>query len=200
MNRGVRVHRFRNPTPNTTSATVTVTSVSASSSIGDVPLKVTYTLSNQPGTASGSLTVERPTSLQVNSDTTNGTGHTCIAGAGTSSCASSYYSGSGTYSSYLRTRTYHIMDQFSPARWIQGYNMQIQESYTTPTGQCSADGSVITSGGVGDTVTDCFYFCSATCRSGGSCSVSATQTLTVNGFNVATENVGWTCTGATVSP
>ncbi len=122
-----------------------------------------------------------------------------MGGTGTKTCSQSYLSGTGTYTSCLRNRTYHIMDQFSSPRWIAGYSMTIQESYTTPTGQCSSD-EVATGRGSGDTVTHCFYFCSATCQAHGSCSVSATQTITANGFTVATNSVKWTCSGVTVSP
>lgn len=184
---------------NTTSATVTVTAAAASGSVGDVPITVTYTLNGESGTAATNITVEQPTSLSIVSDTTNSTGHTCVGGTGSNTCSQSYFSGSGTYTSYVHNRQYHVMDQLSPSRWIAGYLMQIQESYSAPTGQCSGD-SVATGGGSGDTVTDCFYFCGATCQSAGSCSVSATQTITVNGFTVATESVTWTCSGATVSP
>jgi hypothetical protein len=92
------------------------------------------------------------------------------------------------------------MDQFTPPRWIAGYALALEESYTTGTGQCSQSWTVITGSGSGDTVTDCFYFCSATCKSGGSCNVSSTQTIKANGFTVATESVSWTCSAATVTP
>ncbi|MGH9433391.1 MAG: hypothetical protein ACRD3T_17810 [Terriglobia bacterium] len=184
---------------NTTSQSVTVTSTAASTAINDVSVTVTYTLDNQHAKATQDLTVEKPTSLQVESDSTNPTGHTCTGGSGTAMCSQSYFPGTGTYTSYLRNRTYHIMDQFNPSRWIQGYALAIQESYTPPTGRCA--GPPVNIGkGSGDTITDCFYFCSATCQSHGSCSVSATQTVTVNGFAVATKSVNWTCTGVTVTP
>jgi hypothetical protein len=155
----------------------------------------------QSANATANITVRKPSSLQLvtGSDTTNPTGHTCNAGATSNTCQQSKFQGSGTYNSYLRTRSYHIMDQFSPPQWIQGYALDIQESYTAPTGQCASD-RVVTTGGPGDTAVDCFYFCSATCRSGGSCGVSATQTITVNGFSVGTESVTWTCSGVTIQP
>ena len=185
---------------NATSATVTVTAAAASTSIGDVPLTVTYTLNGQNGTTSTNISVEQPTSLQVNSDSTNATGHTCVSGTGTPSCSQSYFQGrSGSYQSYVRNRVYNIMDQFNPPRQIQGYNLDNQESYSTPSGQCAGT-APNTGAGLGAQISDCFYFCSATCQSGGSCSVSATQTITSNGFTVATKSVTWTCSGVTVSP
>ncbi len=185
----------------TTSATVTVTSVAASQSVGDVPITVTYTVNGESGTQTTNITVEQPTSLSVvGTPTMNPTGHTCVSGTGTNTCSESYFpGGSGSYTSYVYTRTYHIMDQFNPPNWIQGYALQIQESYTAPTGQCTGP-PVSTGGGSGDTIIDCFYYCSATCKSGGSCTESSTQTATVNGFTVATKSVSWTCTGVTVTP
>lgn len=187
----------------TTSATVTVTAASASTSIGDVPISITYTVNGQSATASVNITVEQPTSLQLitNGDTTNPTGHACDATATSNNCQTSRFTGSGTYSSQVRSRTYHVMDQFNPPRWIAGYALDLQESYTVPTGQCAGD-SVATGlpGQTGDTVVDCFYFCSATCKSGGSCSVSATQTISANGFTVGTFSVTWTCSGVTIQP
>jgi hypothetical protein len=90
------------------------------------------------------------------------------------------------------------MDQFSPAQAIKGFGLRIEESYTTPSGPCAGGPVIIGEPALGDTVTDCFYFCSETCRTGGSCNVSATQTIKVNGFTVATKSVTWTCTGVTI--
>jgi hypothetical protein len=118
----------------------------------------------------------------------------------TNTCSQSYFSGSGSYTSYVRNRTYHVMDQFTPSRWIQGYNLDLQESYTSPTGPCSSTSTIVTGSGTGDTVTDCFWICNWTCQSGGSCSVSSTQTIKANGYTVATESVTWSCTGATLTP
>ncbi len=181
----------------TTSSQVTVTAVVASMALNDTPITVTYTLNGSAPSATVNITVVRPTSLSLQSDTTNGTGHTCVGGTGTNTCTQSYFSGTGSYTSYLRNRTYHVMDQFG--RWIAGYSMDLEESYTTPTGQCASN-LLVTGGGTGDTVTDCFYFCSSTCQSQGSCSVSATQTGTANGFTVLTESVNWTCSGVSLSP
>ncbi len=184
---------------NTSSATVTVTAAGASASIGDTPITVTYTLNSQSASSTANITVSKPTSLQMPpvTDSTNTTGHTCDASASSNTCTLSKFTGSGSYTSYVRNRSYKILDQLN--QWISGYALEIQESYTPPSGQCAGD-SVVTSAGFGDTVTDCFYFCSATCQSGGSCSVSATQTVTVNGFSVATKSVTWTCSSATVQP
>ncbi len=185
---------------NATSSQVTVTSSAASGTVGDTPITVTYTLGSQHPSQTGSITVEKPTSLQVIGDTTTANGHTCNASATNNTCQQSGFTGSGTYASYLRNRTYHIMDLFNPPRWIQGIGLEIKESYTAPTGACSGPGVPIPPLAYGDTIPDCFYFCAATCQAAGSCSVSATQTLTVNGFTVATESVNWTCSGVSVTP
>jgi YD repeat-containing protein len=184
---------------NTSTANVTVTSVAASAASGDVPIKLTYTANNQSTDATVNITVRRPSSLQLvpGSDTVNATGHTCNASATSNTCAKSGFTGSGTYTSYVHSRSYYIMDQFN--QWISGYALDIQEAFSSPSGQCASD-RVATGGGSGDTIQDCFYFCSATCQSGGSCSVSSTQTATVNGFTVATKNITWTCSSATAQP
>jgi hypothetical protein len=184
---------------NTSSATVTVTASAASSARGDTPITVLYKVNEQSASATVGITVVKPTSLSVMTDTTSPSGHTCVGNLGTSSCPQSTFAGTGSYSSYLRTRTYKVMDQFSPPAWIQVYDFEIAESYTQPTGAC-AGAEVSIGGGTGNTVNDCFFFCDATCKAGGSCGVSATQTFMVNGYSVATENVGWTCSAATVTP
>ena len=188
-------------------ANVTVTAAAASATQGDTPITVKYVINNDTNctnandcsTATVSITVSKPTKLQLITDDPDPTGHTCNASAQSNSCTQSAFTGSGSYTSYVRNRSYHVMDQLTPPNWISGYAMVIQESYSPPSGQCASN-TVITGSGNGDTVTDCFYFCSATCQSGGSCSVAATQTITVNGFQVATESVGWSCSSASVVP
>jgi hypothetical protein len=164
--------------------------------LNDVTITVTYTVNNQSASASTQITVVKPTSLQLTSNTFAATGHTCDPATTMPTCQRSGFQGGGIYTSYLRELRYDVMDQFSPAEAIKGVTMFFQESFTTPTGPCA--GPPITGTGMGDTITDCFYFCSETCRTGGSCNVSATQTIKVNGFTVATKMVTWTCTGVTV--
>jgi len=183
---------------NEDSATVTVTSVAASNSRNDVPITVTFTVDNVPSDPlTVQITVVRPASLQLVSDTTNPTGHICDPDAPSNECNKSSFEGGGVYSSYRRDRTYHVMDHLNPAQWIAGFPLVLEESFSAPSGQCAGD-AVATGGGIGDTVIDCFYFCSEACRTGGSCSPSATQTIKANGFVVATKNVNWTCSGVAV--
>jgi hypothetical protein len=129
---------------------------------------------------------------RTTSDNTTPKGHTCISANGTNSCSTSYYSdvSGASYTSYLRTRIYKVSDNLgSPI----GLNMDIQESY-------SPAANVSTGSGIGATVTDCFYMCSQACRLGGSASLSSTQTIVLNGQQVATKSVNWTCSGVTVTP
>jgi Bacterial Ig-like domain (group 2) len=182
---------------NTTSAAVTVTSAAASGSVGDVPITITYTLNGASGTATASITVQQPTSMEVTSDTAPADGHTCVTTRYTGPlCPESTYSGGANYTSYLRTRVYQVMDELNHP--ILGFALADLESYTQPTGSCLV--TIQTGAGTGTTVTDCFFLCSETCRTGESCSSSATQTITGNGYVVRTENVTWTCSGATLSP
>lgn len=185
---------------NANTATLTITAATASTKVDDTAITVKYTINNESAAASADITVVQPTSLAnpATTDTTNPTGHTCSASAVSNTCAQSKFAGSGSYSSYVRNRTYHILDQFN--NWISGYPLAIQESYGAFGGQCASDEAVTGAPSNGDTVTDCFYFCSATCHNGGSCGVSATQTITVNGYSVRTEGVTWTCASVTLNP
>lgn len=179
----------------TTLQSVTVTSVSASAANNDVPIQVAYTVNGRTTVWSGIITVSRPASLGPLTDNTNPTGHSCTAGSGAGTCSGSYFVGSGSYSSYLRTRTYSIVDHLGAT--LGGYTLYFTETYSSPTGACA--GSAVTTGmGLGSSISDCFWFCHANCQSGGSCAVSATQTIAVNGFSVGTFGVTWRCTGVTV--
>lgn len=78
-----------------------------SSSQADVSIQVVYTVSgvaSSPGTTK--VTVLKPTSLSLTSDTTSSTGHTCTEGSQTTgSCSQSYYhpdSPGANYLTYVR--------------------------------------------------------------------------------------------------
>ena len=180
-------------TQNANSATLTA--MAKSSSQRDITLTATYTLPD--GTKlpkSVTPTVVQPTSLTIPT-TTNGT-ILCDPLGSFSKCVEDTFSGQGSYNAPMLQATYSIIDQFGNQSF-GGLGLQIQESYTTPTGTCSGL-PVNTSSGVGDHVSDCYYICSETCRTGGSCSSSATQTITINGFQVATKSVTWTGQGVTL--
>lgn len=172
-----------------------VTAANQSSSKGDTVVSVTYTLNSQSATAkSAGITVHQPTSLYVQSDSTNPTGWSCTVTClnGQSGCS---------YTSYLRQRTYIVEDQFGSQFPSVGINnIRGVESYSGLTSSCGAS-SVLTGTAPTSTFTDQFHFCSTACLAGGSgCTTSATQTITVNGFQVRTEGVTWTCSGVTLSP
>lgn len=185
---------------NETMPKVTVTSVSESGSRGDVPITVEYKVNNTTAKTTGLLTVVKPASLELvpGSDTTNPTGHICDPNAPSNLCDKSRFMGGGVYNSYRRDLRYRVMDHLSPPEWISGFPLALQESFSAPTGQCASDAVAIGMPASGDTVTDCFFFCSEACRLGGSCSVSATQTIKANGFDVASKNVNWQCSGVSI--
>ena len=182
---------------NANTANVTVCSALGkfSQNPGDVAVNVTYTVGGVPSSAATTtLTVLKPTTLVLNpnTDTTNPTGHTCIQGVGGFTDTQSYYVDSqigARYTSYVRYRTYSVQDQF--ANTIP-WNMSLNESYI-PIGS-----NVKTGSGPGATAPDYFFYCSQTCRQGGSDSVAATQTITANNFTIATKAVTWTCAGVTI--
>ena len=179
---------------NTTSATVTVTSASASTAVGDVPVKVTYTYSGTSSNATQNVTVRKPTSLYVKSDTTDPNGKACTVNCldGSPGCG---------YSCYLRTRIYIVQDQFSQLFTDLGINaVDAQESYSGLTSTCGAS-PPLTGPATTSEFNDKFSFCSTSCLPGGQgCTTSATQTITVNAFSVRTVSVTWTCTGVTLNP
>ena len=171
------------------------TASSQSSASGDTIITVQYTVNGQSATAeSAGITVHEPTSLAVVSDTTNASGEPCSVTClnGSSGCG---------YSSYLRTRTYNVLDQLSQTFSGVGIGaVNAQESFSGFSSTCSANspspGSAATS-----EFGDQFYFCSTACLPGGSgCTNSATRTITVNGLSVRTESVTWTCSGVTLTP
>jgi hypothetical protein len=178
---------------NTTSATVTVTSASASAAVGDVPVNVTYTYSGTSSNATQNVTVRKPTSLYVESDTTDPAGKACTVTClnGSPGCA---------YSSYLRTRVYVVQDQFSQLFTNLGIDsVDVQESYAGFTSTCGA--TLATGSAATSRFTDQFYFCSTSCLPGGQgCTNSGTQSITANGFSVRNVTVTATCTGVTVNP
>ncbi|MEE8608483.1 MAG: hypothetical protein V3S55_12830, partial [Nitrospiraceae bacterium] len=165
-----------------------------STSQNDTIISPTYTVNNQQLTKqSAPITVHKPTSLFVESDTTNPTGNTCNVSCldGSPGCS---------YNSYLRTRFYVVKDQFNQLFTNVGINtVDARESFFGVTSTCG--GSVETGSDTGNRFRDDFRFCSSACLpGGGGCASSATQTITVNGFPVRTVNVNWTCTGVTLNP
>jgi YD repeat-containing protein len=171
---------------NTTSQVVTVTSQSQSSSVSDVPIRVSYTTGGGTASATKNITVSKPTSLFLESDLTNPTGKACT---------------NPNYTSYLRTRIYVVQDQFARLFTNLSLNVvDVRESFSAFSSTCGASSPAVGSS-PDSRFQDQFFFCSAACLPGGSgCTSSATQTITVNSFTVRTSNVTWTCTGCTITP
>jgi hypothetical protein len=181
---------------NATTATVTVWAVADqfSAAAGDVSVQVVYTLNSVPSSpGTTTLTVLKPVSLTQTSSSSNPTAHTCSSTSGTPTpCTLSLYTDTPntTYTSYVRTIVYTVNGNLAGTTIT--LNMQLQESYT-------GNSNVNTGAGIGSGITDCFYYCSQRCRGGGPDSVPGTQTITANGFTVATKSVTWTCADATVT-
>ncbi|MFQ5664110.1 MAG: hypothetical protein ACE5HL_09775 [Terriglobia bacterium] len=176
-------------------STAEYTVANPSASQGDTIITVTYTVNKRSATAqSAPITVHKPTSLFVESDTTNPTGKTCDVKCldGSPGCS---------YQSYLRTRVYVVQDQFNQLFTNVGIDtVDARESFSGFTSTCGASEPAPGSD-TGSRFRDDFDFCSSACLpGGGGCTNSATQTITVNGLSVRTVSVNWTCTGVTLSP
>ncbi len=173
------------------------TAANQSSGTGDTVITVTYTVNNRSASAqSAPITVHKPTSLSLDSDSTNPTGTTCNA-----PCLDNPNQ-TCTYSSYLKTRIYttqsHLAQTSFPSVGLT--SIVAQESFTGFTSSCGASLPQTESAGTA-TFNDRFFFCSSAClQGGGGCTNTATQTLTVNGLVVRTPSVTWTCSSATVTP
>jgi len=181
---------------NTSSATVIYSSALPSTVMGDTILTVTYTLNGRAASASSpGITVHRPTSLYVQIDHVNPSGYSC-----NDVCCLNGQPGC-SYSTYLRQRTYVVQDQFGtqfPSVGIIAAN--VTESFGSLNSSCGSP-QVNAGGAQVSTFNDFFYLCASECLPGGAgCSVSGTQTITVNGYSVRTESVVWTCTGVTLTP
>ena len=182
---------------NAQSQTVTVTSVSGgySQKAGDVAVEVVYTVggvSSPPSTST--LTVSKPQTLVLVSDSTNNTGHSCNQGTGPFTQSQSYYTDTligAHYTSYVRNRLYSIQDYLGNTVSL---SMNLFESYSPLENQISVGT------GVGATATDYFAHCSQTCRTGGTETLTSNQSIYANNFPIAYKAVSWTCTAVTVVP
>lgn len=152
-------------------------------------------MNGQSATAqSQPIIVHKPTSLMLDSETTNPTGNTCTVTClnGTPGC---------TYASYTKTRIYDVQDQFGALFANVGISLiNGQESFSGFTSTCGANPPVPGTA-PSSHFQDNFTFCAPNCQPGGpGCTASATQTITVNGLTVRMPGVNWTCTNCTVSP
>ncbi len=181
------------------------TAASASSASGDTVITVQYTAGGQNASAqSAGITVHNPTSLNVDSDTTNPTGKSCnvpcLANPGNGTCNAS--TSNCGYSSYLRQRQYSVIDQFQNKFQDVGLSsVNLTESipYTT-----TCPNLTFTSGSwTASPFSDSYYLCSTCCLPQGpgcSAQTNAQQTIYANSVQVRTESIAWTCTSVTVSP
>ncbi len=180
---------------NSTTASPSFKATNPSSSQGDTTITLTYTVSELHATGqSSSITVHKPTSLKLDSDTTNPTGTTCQVTClnGAAGC---------TYQSYLRTRIYDVLDQFGNLFTSAGISsINAQESFSGVTSTCGASPPTLGTA-QSSQFHDNFSFCANDCQPGGpGCTASGNQTITVNGITVRTPSVTWNCTNCTVNP
>jgi len=146
---------------------------------------------------SSPITVHQPTSLNIDSDSTDPAATTCAV-----PCLNNP-SNTCVYQSYLRRRQYSVKDQpalgsnlFS-ASGINAANVFEQWSNVSTT----CDLTPSESSDPRSTFPDSFYLCHGNCLLGGpGCSIRATQTITVNGISVNTETVEWACGSVTLTP
>jgi hypothetical protein len=181
------------------------TAASQSSASGDTVITVKYTVNSESATAqSAGITVHNPTSLSVNSDTTNSSGQSCnvscLKNPGDGTCnASTSMCG---YSSYLRQRIYSVIDQLQnkfESVGLSSVNVTESLPYTTTCQNLSLTPKASST----SPFTDSYFLCHTCCLpKGPGCSAQTNpqQTIYANGVPVGTESITWACTGVTVSP
>lgn len=153
---------------------------------------------------SAGITVHNPTSLSVNSDTTNPTGSSCnvscLANPGNGTCNAS--TSNCGYNSYFRQRQYSVLDQFGNKFENVGLSsVNLTESVPNTTTCPNLSFTPGTSNA--SPFPDTYYLCSTCCLpQGPGCSAQTNpqQTIYANSISVRTESITWTCTGVTVSP
>jgi len=193
----------------TSGASISYNSNSPSSSQGDTIVSVTYTKNGQSATAQSSpITTHNPTSLTVTSDATNPTGYSC---SGVSSVPCLANPGDGTcnantsacgYSSYLRTRGYSVVDQLNQQFVSVGiFDANVSESL--PFSSTCPNITLTTGANTSSTFPDSFHLCHTCCLpSGPGCTAQTapTQVISVNGLQVRSEAINWTCTSVSLTP
>lgn len=189
----------------TTGSSIQYSSNTASSAQGDTTISVTYTANGQSGAAQSSpITTHKPTSLTVLSDTTNPTANSCsvpcLANPGNGTCNAN--TSSCNYNSYVRTRQYSVVDQIGE----QFANVGISAANATeslPVSTTCPNLTFTTHGAPTTTFFDDFSLCHTCCLPGGpGCTMQSapTQVISVNGFQVRSEAINWTCTNVTLTP
>lgn len=185
----------------------TVTAANQSTSQGDTVVTVTYTVNAQNATAkSAGITVHKPTSLMVLSDTTDPSGFQCtvpcLANPGDGTCNAS--TANCSYSSYLRQRQYSVLDQLDPPKEFANVGIsQADVTETVPISSTCPGVTTITGSSIKTIFPDSFFLCSTCClTSGPGCTAQTNpvQTISVNGIPVRSETISFTCTGVTLTP
>jgi hypothetical protein len=180
-----------------------------SSAVGDTQITVRYTKNGASDSdSSAPITVHKPTALLVVSDTTNPTGENCsvhcLDKIGSTCATTTAKSTTCSYSSYLRTRQYSVLDQLTPANQFQNVGItaatitESQPFVTTCTNATLPVRSATTS-----VFTDSFFLCHTCCLQGGpgcSAGTNPVQTISVNGEAVRTETINWSCSNVTLNP
>ena len=195
--------------PNSNQASVTETAKSASGSPDDTVVTVKYTPNDGSGAKSvtAAVTVHKPTSLAVDSDTTtpNGIAYNvpCLDPNHKSTCGATSQQCSDP--SYLRVRTYDVQDQFTPPNKLSyfGLNDSVNTETFPITTTCpnqQFDSGIPTRGTI---FKDQFFLCSTCCLAGGpGCTLDSNpkQVIYVDGWDVREVQAHYDCSSATLNP
>ena len=195
--------------PNSNQASVTETAKSASGKPDDTVVTVKYTPSDGSGaqSATAAVTVHQPTSLAVDGDTTTPNAKTlnvpCLDPNNKQTCGAT--SQQCPDSSYLRVRTYDVLDQFNPPNKLSdlGLNSSVNTEAFPITTTCP---NFYFESGIpanGTSFQDQFYLCSTCCLAGGpGCTVDSNpkQTISVDGWDVRDVQAHYTCSSVTLNP
>jgi hypothetical protein len=186
-------------------ASISYFSNSPSSSQGDTTISVSYTMNSQSATAQSSrITTHNPTSLAVLSDTTNPTvtacSVPCLANPGDGTCNAS--TSTCSYSSYRRTCEYSVVDQLNQ----QFANVGISDANVVESLPVSTSCPNLTfspHNAPTSTFFDDFTLCHTCCLPNGpGCTLQSapTQVILVNGTQVWSEAINWTCSNVSLTP
>jgi len=184
-------------------------SSAASASIGDTQISVSYSVNGQSSTANSlPITVHRAASLRVVSDSTDPTGQSwspmCLLHPGDGTCNVS--SSSCAYNSFLRTRSFDVLDQFGTA--FSSYSgltgVFVSESVSINQTSCSANVGIVQLVGTQSAAlpfADEYSMGASCCLPGGpGCSTNASQQILVDGWAVRNQSEAFTCTGVVLNP
>ena len=167
------------------SATIQATAV------GTYTVQVTYTVNNQPGTATTVGRVQQAGSLGVISNDTT-----------PYNCALTGYA----YFTQERDIQYQVLDTSTPPVPVQAQNMSATETLNASTNTCNSTWIPTVNAHTGtngyfpaaDHIRNCSAKCLPADQSGnptGSCQLVIAQTWTVNGYSVKSDTRNFTCPG-----